>query len=384
MRFMPPFVPNSRSNGNADSRSSAPGRRRVLVIWLVVTCASHTAGALSPILREMEEAYVELGEKLRPSVVSVEASGSDAATDNRDTADQSLHRFFGIEGEGGASRDPKQGSGFVYTEDGYIVTNSHVVQGAEAVVVTMWDGVEYVGKLVGFDSATDLAVVKIERERPLKAVTLGDSERLRVGQFAIAVGSPQGLDSSMSFGHISGLHRDNVHLPGLQYYGLIQTDAAINLGNSGGPLCDLDGEVIGISTAVVYGADSLGFAIPVNTAKRIVPALIAHGRISRGRLGVQVRELSKEMQRARDLPFSTGAVVLAVEESAPAEGAGIRADDIIRKVNEIEIRDDTHLRNAIRDIPAGQVVTIEVFRAGATVRLDATLAEDAPEPNKSE
>jgi serine protease Do len=235
------------------------------------------AVARSPILKEIEDAFIRLHQEVRPSVVTIDTKGAPAQSETRGEPDlEDLFRFFGVP-EGGRPRGPMRpmprtratGSGFIYDTAGHIVTNNHVVDGADSITVRLSNGSEYPATVVGQDPDTDLAVIKIEADEVLPAVQLGDSDELKVGQFAIALGSPRGFEGSLSFGHISALGRENLAglaAQGLRFQNLIQTDAAINLGNSGGPLANIDGEVVGINIAIVWGANSLGFAIPVNTA----------------------------------------------------------------------------------------------------------------------
>ena len=194
---------------------------------------------------------------------------------------------------------------------------------------------------------------------------------------AIAVGSPQGLEGSLSFGHVTALGRDrqdNIVLPDIRFLNFIQTDAAINLGNSGGPLCNIHGDVIGINVAIVFGAESLGFAIPINAAKKIIPTLIADGKVIRGYLGVYI-DRAEDYADALNLPDTKGAFVLDVSEDAPADRAGIRPDDVIRKVNGAVVENDSDLKVKISDIEPGQTIALEVWRDGASLELEATLDE---------
>jgi serine protease Do len=188
------------------------------------------------------------------------------------------------------------------------------------------------------------------------------------------VGSPRGLEGSFSFGHITALGRDDLALPKLRFQNLIQTDAAINLGNSGGPLCNIDGEVIGINVAIVYGAESLGFAIPIDTAKKVVKALIEDGKVTRGYLGVVINS-AEPFAEAEGLPDKNGAYVQDVQAGTVAERAGLQVYDIIRKVNGDVVKDDRDLVTKISDLPPGEKATLEVWRDGKTINIDVTLGE---------
>ncbi|MCC6142494.1 MAG: PDZ domain-containing protein, partial [Candidatus Hydrogenedentes bacterium] len=241
----------------------------------------------------------------------------------------------------------------------------------------LWNGNEYDAEVIGTDPDTDLAVIKINANEDLPVAKLGDSDQLRVGQFAIALGSPRGFEGSLSFGHISALGRENLAglaAQGLRFQNLIQTDAAINLGNSGGPLCNIDGEVIGINIAIVWGANSLGFAIPANTARDIVPQLIAEGHVTRGYLGVGIVD-AREYAESLNLPDSSGAFVKKVQEGTPAERAGIEVYDVIRKINGEVVQDATDLVRKVSGIEPGKDVEVEVWRNEAPVTVDVMLDE---------
>jgi serine protease Do len=328
-------------------------------------------------LREIERVFVDIGERLRPAVVNIDVKGSREQGMN-DLED--LFRQFGLRPFQTPQRPENlpapeaTGSGFIIDQEGHIITNNHVVDEATEITVTLNDGTELPARVVGLDPDTDLAVIKIEADRRFQTVELGDSDALKVGQFAIAMGSPRGLEGSLSFGHVTALGRERLAIPGLRFYGLIQTDAAINLGNSGGPLVDINGRVIGINTAIVFGAEGLGFAIPVNTAKKVVPALIAEGKVTRGYLGVIIKE-ADEYVSALGLPDDKGAFVDMVSEGTPADRAGVQPYDVIRKVNGEMIETDTDLVNTISDYAPGEEVVLEIWRDGRPMELEVTLDE---------
>jgi serine protease Do len=354
---------------------------------LTLTCAlwSGAAHARSEILREIEDAFVRLQEQVGPSVVNIETRGSmeDAPGGGGRPEMEDLFRFFGVpEGDDGqmpfrapAPRSQSTGSGFIYDAEGHIVTNNHVVEKADNITVRMNDGKEFPAKVVGRDPDTDLAVIKIEADRPLQVAVFGDSDELKVGMFAIALGSPRGFEGSLSFGHISALGRENLAglaAQGLRFQNLIQTDAAINLGNSGGPLVNIDGEVIGINIAIVWGANSLGFAIPVNTAKAIVPELIAKGKVSRGYLGVQIMDAS-EFAGSLGLPDDKGAFIKEVQPGTPAERAKLQTYDVIRKVNGKEIGNAQELVSTVSSIPPGEPAQLEIWRDEELIEVSVVL-----------
>lgn len=347
----------------------------------VLICTAHVY-AVSPAIQELEKQFVEVGQRLLPSVVNIDTK-EHTLTDAGDL--NPLLPFFGLplpqEGEQQPRRPMPEratGSGFIYDTQGHIVTNNHVVEKAEKITVRLHSGKEYPAKVIGTDTDTDLAVLKIDAPaEELVPATLGDSDLLKPGQFAIAVGSPRGFVGSLSFGHISALGRTG--LPalasrGLRFQDLIQTDTAINLGNSGGPLCNIAGEVIGINIAIVWDANSIGFAIPVNTAKRVVPQLIAEGRIVRGYLGVAIENVT-DYQDALGLEDGLGAFVKGVQVGTPAERAQLQVYDVIRKVNEKPVQNASDLVAQISAYPPGTTVNLEVWRKGGIVNIAATLDE---------
>ncbi len=359
---------------------------RLLVVSMVVLCA-FTAGsafALSPVLKEMEDGFIRLHEELRPCVVNIDSKGSSKTEEVDPEQFRDLFRFFGMPNPEGGPNAPRMkmpprmatGSGFIYDKEGHIVTNNHVVDGAEEITVKLWNGKEYPAKVSGRDPDTDLAVIKIEPDADLPVAKLGDSGSLKVGQFAIAIGSPRGFEGSFSFGHISALGRDELSLPGLRFQNFVQTDAAINLGNSGGPLCNLDGEVIGINIAIVYGANSLGFAIPINTAKQIVPSLISSGKVTRGYLGVGITNVKPYMEGV-GLSDDKGAFVKNVQPGTPADRAGLKPYDVIWKVDGEAIESSQDLVRRISAFAPGQTATLEVWRDKAPIEVKVTLDEYA-------
>ncbi len=254
-----------------------------------------------------------------------------------------------------------QGSGFIIESSGMIVTNNHVVDGAQKVTVTLKDGSTYSGDVVGTDSETDIALVKINADG-LKAAELGDSEELKVGQFVLAVGNALGLPGgpTVSFGVLSAIGRP---LPGADFIfeGLLQTDAAVNPGNSGGPLSDIEGRVIGMNTAMVPFAQGVGFAIPINTVKRVVSELIAHGRVARPWIGISGVEVNSAIARRYSLPVERGFLVVEVVRGSPADVAGLRPGDVVVKINEREVAKTRDMLIAISESRSG-LVSITIAR----------------------
>lgn len=349
------------------------------------------AVAISPLLKEFEDAFIRLGAEVRPCVVEIASEGI-APGDEKGMLDE-LFRFFGNPGPN--ERGPRRrrapqstGSGFVYDTLGHIITNSHVVENAKKLTVKLWDGTKREAILIGKDPSADIAVVKIDPTGlDLVVAKIGHSGDLKVGQFAIAMGSPRGLSGSLSFGHISALGRERLSLPdpNLRFQNFIQTDAAINLGNSGGPLCNIDGEVIGVNIAIVFGANSIGFAIPIDRVREIVPQLIATGKVVRGWLGVAIIDVEAAAQReeqeledyldAFGLPDGRGAYVHDVTPDGPAEASGLQSEDVIRKIDGLVVENTIDLINRISATQPGIKVTLEVWREGEAQDISVTLDE---------
>ena len=268
------------------------------------------------------------------------------------------------------------GSGFVLTADGFIMTNAHVVDGADEVLVTLTDKREFMAKIIGADKRTDVAVVKIEATG-LPAVKVGDVGKLRVGEWVMAIGSPFGLESTVTAGIVSAKQRDTG-----EYLPFIQTDVAINPGNSGGPLINMRGEVVGINSQIYSrsgGFMGISFAIPMDEAVRVSEQLRSSGRVSRGRIGVQIDQVSKEVAESIGLGKASGALVRGVETGSPAEKAGIEAGDIITKFDGKAIDKSSDLPRIVGSTKPGNKSTVTVFRRGATKELSITIAEIEPE-----
>jgi len=286
-----------------------------------------------------------------------------------------FYEFFGIR-QREIAREvevPAIASGFIVRSDGYVLTNNHVVEGAKEIVVTLADGRKFNGKIMGRDSINDLAIVKIEAKN-LPAVQLGDSDAIRPGDFAIAIGNPYGLQHTVTAGIISGLARSLDGDP--SEAGIyIQTDAAINRGNSGGPLINIDGKVVGINTAIIAQAQGLGFAIPVNVAKSVMDDLISGKKLTYPWIGVQLQDLTSELAEYFELREKYGAVVAYVYPDSPAEKAGLQGGDIILKFGNTEIKNITMLQEEVRKRKAGDKVVIQVWRNKTYMLITVTLGE---------
>jgi serine protease Do len=320
--------------------------------------------------------FTDVAKKAVPSVVSI-------AMEKTVVAPQNPFEFFfgpggfgdedGMPGGGGLSPQPRRrkesglGSGFITDAKGYILTNNHVVEGAQKLTVQLSDEREFEAEVVGTDKPSDLAVVRFKGEAPkdLVPLKLGDSDKLQIGEWVVAVGAPFGLYETVTTGIISAKGRQNT---GITTYGnFLQTDAAINPGNSGGPLVNLDGDVVGINTAIYSqsgGYQGIGFAIPVNLAKNIMESLIKNGKVTRGWLGVSIQPVSREMADALGLKTGKGALIGDVLPGGPAEAAGLKRGDVILKLQGQDIRDANDLMNRIALIPPGTSVELTVFRDG--------------------
>ena len=331
--------------------------------------------------------FTELYEKQSPAVVSIDVRqkmrrGPRVPELSEDDPFYEFFRRFGPIPRGTPREFEAQaaGSGFVIGPDGYIVTNAHVVDGADEVTVRLADRREFTAKVLGLDKRTDVALIRIDA-KDLPKVTIGDPDKLKVGEWVVAIGKPFGLENTMTAGIVSAKGRD---LPQENLVPYIQTDVAINPGNSGGPLFNLKGEVVGINSMIFSrsgGYMGLAFAIPIDVAMNTVRQLQEKGRVTRGRIGVQITEVSKETAEAFGLKQPTGALVNSVEKGGPADKAGVEPGDIITKVDGREVKSSAELPRIITVVRPGSKVTLTVWRKGASRELAVTVAEmkeDAP------
>ena len=261
------------------------------------------------------------------------------------------------------------------------MTNDHVVRDAESIQVKLSNDKVYDAKVVGGDQKTDIAVIKINAS-DLPTAVLGDSDKLEVGQWAIAIGNPFGLDRTMTVGVISATGRSNMGIE--TYENFIQTDASINPGNSGGPLLNVYGEVVGINTAIVAAGQGIGFAIPVNMAKPIFSQLIAKGSVSRGYMGVTIQPVTEELAKSFGLKEAKGALINDVIKGSPADKAGVRQGDVIIGLNGSEVKDPSHLQRLVAEAGIGKVAKMSIIRDGKALELGITLAsaDTAPKQRK--
>jgi Do/DeqQ family serine protease len=274
------------------------------------------------------------------------------------------------------------GSGVIFRSDGYILTNDHVVAEAEDITITLEDGRSFKGKdvkLVGRDPHTDVAVLKVQTKKDLPVVKLGDSDSIRVGDWAIAIGNPFGLEGTVTVGVISAKGRSNLILPSQQrYQNFIQTDAAINPGNSGGPLCNINGEVIGLNTVITSPSGTnigIGFAVPINMAKEVAKQLIEKGKVERGYLGVYPQELDADMRKSLGLKEKYGILIADVIPGTPAEKAGLRSGDVMLAFDGHKVGDVEEFRERVAATPPGKTIEMNVWRDGKETVLKARLEE---------
>jgi len=265
------------------------------------------------------------------------------------------------------------GSGFIVDKRGYILTNEHVVRGADEIKITMKDGKKFDGKVVGQDATLDVAIVKIDAKgATLPTLPLGDSSKIRVGEWVIAIGNPYGFANSVTAGIVSATGRT---LEDLGKKNLIQIDAAINPGNSGGPLLNLRGEVIGINVAIVAGAQGIGFAIPINAAKEIMEDLIKKGKVVRAWLGIYMRDVDEKIASYLDLPLAEGVIITEVVKDSPAEKMGLKKYDVIREVNGIKVLKSSEVQDIVQKLKPGDWVELKVYREGKLLTLKGKLEQ---------
>jgi Do/DeqQ family serine protease len=315
----------------------------------------------------------EAAQKVGPAVVRINSKRTiSRRSSDFFSNDPAFNRFFGGDSPSTSRVEEGTGSGFIIDSKGIILTNAHVIDGADEVSVTLTDGRSFSGKVMGEDPATDVAIVKIDAA-DLPVVTEGDSDQLKPGEWAIAIGNPLGLDNTVTAGIISATGRSSmaIGVPDRRV-GFIQTDAAINPGNSGGPLLNERGEVIGINTAIIDGAQGLGFAVPINTARKIGEQLISTGKVEHPYLGVQMATLTPDLKKKlNDDPNSPvsvqedqGILVLKVMENSPAAKAGIRAGDVIKKIGSESVTDADAVQRTVEASKIGEDLPIEVRRNG--------------------
>jgi serine protease Do len=327
--------------------------------------------------------FTALVERDGAAVVNISTGGTTKATGlDHDDEDNPLNEFlkrFGMPNGPGLNIQPRAvpsrgvGSGFIVSPDGYIVTNAHVVDGANTVTVKLTDRREFTAKVIGADKRTDIALIKIDAKKPLPAIDLSNPAPAKQGEWVIAIGSPFGFENSVTAGIVSGVHRA---LPGGQMTPFIQTDVAVNPGNSGGPLLNTAGQLVGVNSQIYSrsgGFMGLSFAIPASVAQNVAMQLKEHGKVNHGRLGIGIQGLDQTLAESFNLPDSNGALVGTVEENSPAAKAGFRTGDVIRKIDNEPVGDSTDVTSRIGNMAPGTKVNVEVWRDGKPVTLTATI-----------
>jgi serine protease Do len=357
---------------------------------LVVGLTSAVAATSAPTtLKDLGQAFVDISKQVKPAVVNISSSKKIAASESPKDLEPFLknhpfREFFGDEFfkrfkpgpfHGKGFRQRGMGSGVIVAPDGYILTNSHVVKGADEITVTLADKRSYKAKVKGVDPESDIAVIKIDAKN-LPIAKMGDSDKLRVGEIVLAVGNPFGLDQTVTSGIVSAKGRTNVGI--IDYEDFIQTDAAINPGNSGGPLVNIQGEVVGINTAIATrsgGYQGIGFAIPSNSAKLIMESLLTEGKVRRGLLGVNIQDLTESLAESFGKTEASGALVAQVIPGSPAQKAGVKSGDIILKFDGKKVSGAAQLKNMVGRVKPGTESTLTVFREKKKIPLNVKIGE---------
>jgi len=338
---------------------------KIFIISIVFLNFSFLANAKS-----VPESFADLAEKLMPSVVNISTTQTVVTNVNPFPFEfppgspfEDMFKEFGTPQKRKATA---LGSGFIIDAKGIVITNNHVIKGAEDIFVRLDDGTEYKAEVIGVDPLSDVAVIKIISDIKFIPVKFGDSDKARIGDWVIAIGNPLGLSGTVTSGIISARNRD---IGMNRYEDFIQTDASINVGNSGGPLFNMDGDVIGINTAIFGrgGSIGIGFAIPSNSAKRVVEQLIEFGETKRGWLGVRIQIVTKEIADVEGLDKPRGALVASVADNSPSDKAGIKAGDIILEFNGVPITEMKELPKIVAQTEVGKTVEVKIWRNGKEI-----------------
>ena len=316
-----------------------------------------------------------IARELSPAVVNIDVEAMVTRSVNPFADDPFFRQFFGEEYKRFSRTVPMKGrgSGFIVSRDGHILTNNHVVEGADKITATFPDGKTYKAKVLGKDPTFDLAVLKIDA-KDLQFLELGDSDKTEVGEWVVAIGNPFGLEHTVTVGVVSAKNR-SIHAGDVNFDGFLQTDAAINPGNSGGPLISLEGKVVGINTAIVPYAQGIGFAVPVNMARQVMNDLISYGRVKRGWLGVYIQPLTKEFAEAYGVDQENGAVISDVMPDTPADKAGLQRGDVVVEIDGDKVKNSQEFVAGIRKHLAGDRITLRVIRQKKAMNVDVTLVE---------
>lgn len=338
------------------------------------------AGAVIPdrSTLNIENAFVRVAEGVTPAVVNISTVGKGKSPrysfrpfGNDPFFRDFFDRFF--EGFPRAERQMSLGSGVIIDKGGYILTNHHVIKDADEITVKLANKKEYKSRVVGVDPKTDLAVIKVNAPEDLPVAILGDSDALKVGEWALAIGNPFGLDHTVTVGVISATGRSDVGIA--TYENFIQTDASINPGNSGGPLLNIQGEVIGINTAIIASGQGIGFAIPINMAKKVIGDLIKRGKVTRGWLGVGIQPLTPELAKSLGLSLEEGILVNRVMPKSPAEAAGLKEGDVITSVDGKKITDSRELQRMVAELEVGRMIELGLLRDGKPLSVKLKVGE---------
>jgi len=358
--------------GGKEEKTEEPGPAPGEVFW-------HESKDAKP-LAEVPAAgsFADLAQKVSPAVVNIRTQKTVSGPGGEQRVPPGLEPFFGENPfeEFFGRREfqvPSLGSGFVISSDGYIATNNHVVEDVDKIEVAFADGTTLPAEVVGRDSATDIALLRVKSDKPLTPLPLGDSGAMRPGDWVIAIGNPFGLEHTVTAGIVSALHRRNIGAG--RYDDFIQTDAAINPGNSGGPLIDLRGQVVGINTAINPRANTIGFAVPINMAKEILPSLRTAGFVTRGWLGVVIQRVTPDLQEAMGLKNTEGALVSRVDPKGPAQAAGIERGDVIVRFDGKPVSTMEDLPRLVAAAPPGSTAELVVVRSGAEKALQVELGK---------
>jgi serine protease Do len=355
----------------------AAGYARLAAWALLALALALIAGLKMASARSAPESFADLAEKALPAVVNVSTTQMVSPDSQIQDLDDMFREF--LDRQNGDKPKPRKatslGSGFIIDPAGYIVTNNHVIDGAEEITVITHDNEELKAKLVGRDEKTDLALLKVEAKKPLPAVKWGDSDVLRIGDWVLAIGNPFGLGGTVTAGIVSARQRDINAGP---YDDFIQTDASINRGNSGGPMFNMDGDVVGINSAIYSpsgGSVGIGFSIPSNLAKGVIAQIKEFGHPRRGWLGVRIQTVSPELAEGLRLPQAKGALVSSVSTGGPADKAGIRQGDVILEFDGREVADMKALPRLVADSQFGKSVPVSIWRKGAKTTVTVELGE---------
>lgn len=339
---------------------------------------------VTSVLAQIGNSYADLVEKLQPSVVNI--STTNLLSEETEEQDENLgiissnpviQKYFAPQ----KSEHTSLGSGFVIDEKGYILTNNHVIENAKEIWVTLADESRLQAKLVGADSKTDSAIIKIDSPKSLTPVKLGDSDKIRVGDWIVAIGNPFGLGGSVTAGIVSAKSRD---IEAGSYDNFIQTDASINQGSSGGPMFDMNGEVIGVNTAIFStsgGSMGIGFATPINLLKFVIEEIKSKGKVERGWLGIRIQPQSRDMASSIAQKVPSGVMISSVSEDSAAQKAGIEAGDVIIALNEAEVLNPKEFSRKIAETSPGQKIKLDIWRNSQVTRFDL-IVEKMPEENK--